>query len=225
MLAEQEAIFIPAEALYTTKTMEFDGSYYSLNFHPIMLSFFLGSTMKQKAVLPFLTQQLPIIFNEYTFWQNKILNRILKINKIYSKSKELHWQYQIAVELVTIWNELLPYFSKSQSQRVSKQHVRQKNARDARTYCKNFQKELTLEKIAAVAHVSISECSRTFKDFTNYSPYEYLLQYRIREAANRILVIDDKIEVIAIQTGFKDGSSFIQAFRKNTVTISEKYQI
>ncbi|WP_265416109.1 helix-turn-helix transcriptional regulator [Enterococcus florum] len=181
--------------------------------------------MKQKAVLPFLTQQLPIIFNEYTFWQNKILNRILKINKIYSKSKELHWQYQIAVELVTIWNELLPYFSKSQSQRVSKQHVRQKNARDARTYCKNFQKELTLEKIAAVAHVSISECSRTFKDFTNYSPYEYLLQYRIREAANRILVIDDKIEVIAIQTGFKDGSSFIQAFRKNTVTISEKYQI
>lgn len=229
-LAAQEVIFIPAEALHATKTMTLDGSYYSLNFHPKMLSFFLGSTMEQKAVLPFLTQQAPIIFKESTAWQKQILSRIHRVNQIYLQPKDLFWEYQIAVELVIIWNELLPYFSKNQTSIGLKQSVRQKRMQEMLKYIdKNFQEELTLEKIADVAHVSISECTRTFKDFTNYSPYEYLLQYRIREAANLILADDDKIEIIAIQTGFKDVSSFIQAFKKRVgktpLQYRKKYQL
>ena len=88
----------------------------------------------------------------------------------------------------------------------------------------HFTEELTIKDIAEAAHISVSECTRCFKEYTDYSPYEYLIQYRISEAAALLLQSNQTVDNIAIKTGFSDTSSFIRAFKKRMGLTPLKYR-
>lgn len=79
----------------------------------------------------------------------------------------------------------------------------------------NYEKELSVEIIAKQANLSIYHFSRLFKKETGYSPYEYLMHYRLDKAKKLLKTSQKTISEISFLTGFKSESNFIYCFHKN----------
>jgi AraC-like DNA-binding protein len=77
----------------------------------------------------------------------------------------------------------------------------------------NFASPLSLAQLADVAGVSPFHFLRLFRTVTGNTPYRYLMQLRLGEAAMRLLRTDRPITDIAFEVGFGDLSQFIRTFR------------
>ena len=80
----------------------------------------------------------------------------------------------------------------------------------------HYGEELSLERIAAAVGLSPSYFSRPFKQATNFSPYDYLLNTRIKQAKQLLLETRASAESVAVTCGFNSLSNFIRAFKKST---------
>jgi len=226
-LNEGEAIFINSQLLHMTKEMDNEGRYFSVNFATKLLSFSWGSLMEQKYVLPYVNDYLlpVIIFDKNTAWRSKILQLINEIESIYDQKEEFAWEYKISILLCEIWHLILTNVQAEPKADVAHLKLKQERIQKLLSFIhENYSEQLTLEEIADAAHISVSECTRRFKEYTSYSPYEYLIQYRISEASVLLLTTDQSICQIAENIGFQDTSSFIQTFKKRTGTTPLKYR-
>jgi AraC-like DNA-binding protein len=79
----------------------------------------------------------------------------------------------------------------------------------------NFTQDVSLMEIANYSHVSPFHFSRIFKTFTSFSPHQFLLQMRLKNA--EMLLKDSGLPVsdIAFSSGFNSIEHFTAAFRKN----------
>jgi AraC-like DNA-binding protein len=77
----------------------------------------------------------------------------------------------------------------------------------------NYASHLTLAQLAEVAGLSPFHFVRSFRAVTGSSPYRYVVQLRLREAAARLIRTDLPITDIAFGVGFGDLSQFIRTFR------------
>lgn len=92
-----------------------------------------------------------------------------------------------------------------------------KSVTDAKKYIKeNLEKDLSVEIIAKSAHLSASYFSKTFKESTGLSPYDYLLNLRLEKAKELLLQTDFSVSEIAYKTGFNSAANFIYFFKKET---------
>lgn len=78
----------------------------------------------------------------------------------------------------------------------------------------NFHLDISLKDIAETACSSVFHFTRIFKKITGYSPYEYLIKYRINTAKTLLETTDMSIENIAGNIGFKSTSNLILIFKK-----------
>lgn len=79
----------------------------------------------------------------------------------------------------------------------------------------HFMETVTLDDIANSILVSRSECCRCFKRATGLSPIEYLMKYRIMEAAKYMhRKTHESISEIAGAVGFNNTSYFNKTFKK-----------
>ncbi len=81
----------------------------------------------------------------------------------------------------------------------------------------NFSKNITVEDIAEDVSLSKYHFSRQFKAETGYTPHEYLFDVRIRYARKLLAETNQSIESVSINSGFANTSSFIRAFKKETM--------
>ena len=77
----------------------------------------------------------------------------------------------------------------------------------------NFDKDITLEDMAAVAGFSNKYFCKFFKAMTGTTPVNYLLTYRVERAARKLLGSDLSVTQIAYDCGFNDLSYFIKTFK------------
>ena len=89
---------------------------------------------------------------------------------------------------------------------------------------KNYAQELTLDNIAGSANVSISKCSRVFKEYTRMSPITYLNNFRINMAASMIIKSSETISSIAMECGFSSQSYFNRLFLKEYGVTPKEYR-
>ena len=77
----------------------------------------------------------------------------------------------------------------------------------------HLEEDISLRDIARNAYVSEFHFSRIFKQLTSKSPYQYLLQARLDNAA--LLLRETKLPVteVALDSGFKNFPHFIVSFR------------
>ena len=80
---------------------------------------------------------------------------------------------------------------------------------------RDYADPLTLEALAARAHMSVPTFLRAFRESTGMSPIGYLLQYRIRQAKDLLLSTQHSITEIALRTGFMDSNYFARQFKKS----------
>lgn len=80
----------------------------------------------------------------------------------------------------------------------------------------HFVDEITAEKLANLAGLSIPHFNRLFRKVLRLSPMEYVLSLRIQEAQRLLSVTQLSMSEIAASVGFYDQSHFTKRFRKVT---------
>lgn len=78
----------------------------------------------------------------------------------------------------------------------------------------NYRQDISVTQLSEIAHLSRCHFSTEFKKHTGFSPYSYILKYRLASAKRLLCSTDKTVEVIADRCGFADTSSFIRAFKK-----------
>ncbi|CAG7637140.1 helix-turn-helix transcriptional regulator [Paenibacillus allorhizosphaerae] len=73
--------------------------------------------------------------------------------------------------------------------------------------------EISLDDIAAAAHVSSSHLVRLFKEATGLPPHRYIIQERVRKA-QRLLLSGLPVHEVAASLGFSDQSHFHRHFKR-----------
>ena len=71
---------------------------------------------------------------------------------------------------------------------------------------------LRLERLAEVAHLSLSHFCRSFKTATGIAPHQWILQARIDRARELLLQPRARLADVAVETGFADQAHFTRAF-------------
>lgn len=88
-----------------------------------------------------------------------------------------------------------------------------------------FQENLTIEQIAQSLYISPQYFSRLFKKFVDQSPYQYLIDIRIRHAKELLVNEPDlPIQIVALKVGFESVSQFIEVFKKKTQYTPRKFR-
>ncbi|WP_394750229.1 helix-turn-helix domain-containing protein [Spongiimicrobium salis] len=80
----------------------------------------------------------------------------------------------------------------------------------------NFQKDLGLYQIAAIACMSPNHFLRNFKQLFHQRPFHYLSMLKIRKAKHQILTTDKTIQTIARDVGYSSMSNFTHYFKTIT---------
>jgi AraC-like DNA-binding protein len=78
----------------------------------------------------------------------------------------------------------------------------------------SFQSPLTLEDVAAVAHLTPSGLSRSFRRATGRSVLTYLIEVRIAAACRMLIDSDQAISEIAAASGYRSLANFNRQFRR-----------
>lgn len=86
----------------------------------------------------------------------------------------------------------------------------------AETLRKNYQQELCLADLLAEAHMSKSYFLRLFRRYMGTTPYNYLVNFRITQAKELLVLTDHSVSEIAQEAGFGDASNFSTRFAKAT---------
>ncbi len=78
----------------------------------------------------------------------------------------------------------------------------------------NFENDISLLEITDHCNVSPFHFSRIFRAFTSYSPYQYLLNLRLKNAELLLRNTNLKVENIAFASGFNSLEHFTATFSK-----------
>lgn len=79
---------------------------------------------------------------------------------------------------------------------------------------KNLKEEISIDSLCKEIHLSKSYACSSFKNYTNMTITQYLIQCRLTQAKKLLMETEDSISDIAMQTGFSSFSFFCQTFRK-----------
>jgi AraC-like DNA-binding protein len=74
----------------------------------------------------------------------------------------------------------------------------------------------TLETLASEAYTSRTSLAKRFTDQVGQPPMQYLTQWRMQLAANRLSQGNAKVAAIAREVGYDSEAAFSRAFKKTT---------
>lgn len=140
----------------------------------------------------------------------------------YAILQQISHKYSFKIAIDTLVIELLQWFldrisvktgNKILDQKLKKHHLY--TIEEAKSFiCSNYAEDISLTNIADHCHVSPFHFSRIFKEITSYSPHQFLLHTRLKNAEllikNSALLLKD----IGYQSGFNCVEHFNAAFKK-----------
>ncbi len=88
----------------------------------------------------------------------------------------------------------------------------------------NYMNALTAEGLAHLFGLSRTHMTRCFKEYTGFTPHEYITQLRIYNAKYLLRATALSIEEISRQTGFSDSVYFIQVFKRSEGITPSRYR-
>lgn len=222
-LKEKEALFINKGALHMSSDMSEDGEYVTLTFPEELLCFFKESRMKYKYVWPYTRMDFLRCYMIKS--ENEIISYLYDVYNLHLNGSDM-FEYDISILITMIWRQLVQSLSTIDFIPNKKDVERQERVQVMLVYIHTYYAdELTLKDIADAGTMSIAQCNRCFNKMLNVTPYEYLIQYRLRKATN--LLKDGTLNVTEISesVGFNNVTHFIQAFKKVYGISPKKYRM
>ena len=182
-------------------------------FYPTLLSP-ENSLIFSRYVMPFLQSGIPYqTLRPETEWQNRIL---LLLSAICEQQEQPEpSELQTLQLLLQLWGVLIENVNLHASVSEQKRNVQQYKLRIMLQFIHDhFSKDISLSDIAASASVSKSTALQIFKNGINISPVEYLIRYRLSQAALMLRTTEQSVSVIAQDTGFTASSYFCRKFKE-----------
>lgn len=128
-----------------------------------------------------------------------------------------------------VFLELLLFISELCQQPMQSQHssttTKEKHAQDIITFIEqHFRQDLTLDQLQNELHLNKYYLSKTFKEVTGTTIFQYFLERRIYEA--KLLLVDSQATItdISLEVGFKHLAHFSRAFKQATGWTAEQYR-
>jgi AraC-like DNA-binding protein len=81
---------------------------------------------------------------------------------------------------------------------------------------RNIHREVNLDELASIAHMSQRSFLRVFQSATGTSPLAWVIEQRINRACGLLRHTDRRVTEIAFDVGFNDSNYFTRQFRKIT---------
>ena len=77
-----------------------------------------------------------------------------------------------------------------------------------------YQQDITLAQLGERFYLSVNHLIRIFRDYTGYSPYEYLKRYRLLKTCELLQSTDVSVGEIGRRVGYRNASHFAAQFHK-----------
>ena len=154
-------------------------------------------------------------------WQDSILEQLRALSRLEENQTDCY-EYEVLVRLAAMWLELTRHTAVPDRLTESGTLKRMRNMLNYIE--RHYAEDITLENIAASASVSKSECLRCFRMTMQDTPYQYLLEHRLRKAAGLLTNTELSISQIAQAVGFHSQSHFGKLFKERTGCSPQKYR-
>lgn len=186
-------------------------------FHPTLLAGHFKSIYETKYLAPILqNRHLEILgITGESKRQKELLAMIIKLGRMQAMENV---EFQTRNLLSEIWlllmEEARDIFQGSKRGQYSENQTR---IMDMLSYIhENYDHKILLENIAEAASVSRRECIRCFQDCIHKTPFDYVQDYRIRQAEKLLTETDLSVTEIAYATGFSGSAYFGKVFKNLT---------
>ena len=185
------------------------------------------SVIYRKYIAPFLgSQELrSLVFSPALPWQQTCLDALRQAYALY-QTKVGAYELHIHRLLCQVWQAMaehaqeLPRHDLTAGQRTDQVRAKQMMA----FLQTHFREKLTLDQVAEAANVSRNTCLTCFRRVLGLSPMEYLLSYRLSQAAHLLLTSDLPVARVAEACGLGDASYFGKCFRRKTGLSPSQYR-
>lgn len=133
--------------------------------------------------------------------------------------------YEAAVAMTGEMYSLLAVFMHYAEHEEKEKAIQLTYAEKAESYIEtNYSYPITIEEIASYVGISRSHLFRSFQNYMNRSPKEYLTEYRIKQACRLLRETDLSVSAIAYSVGFENNLYFSKAFRKQKGESPSEYR-
>ncbi|QQZ61183.1 AraC family transcriptional regulator [Paenibacillus sonchi] len=175
-----------------------------------------NQTVYQKFVQPLLYSSISCLYlSSRIHWQEEIIRNLQTVFHLLNSGEETK-EIDVQIGIASIWRSLYlhrhscmelpqtPSFLNTQARlRMMLEYIYE-----------NYREKLRLLDIASAAKVSKSEALRCFKEGTDTSPVDYLIQFRLNKARELMLTTGNTVSEVAEMTGFETVGYFDRMFKK-----------
>lgn len=136
--------------------------------------------------------------------------------------KDAGWE----ITALTSLQELIIYLSKSYVLADSPDAASLLRVADVIAFLeKDYMTHWTLDDLVRTANMSKGNLIRIFKNATNQTPIDYLIDIRIQHATELLCKTNLPVNEIAYQVGFSDSNYFSRHFRDKLKTTPSRYRL
>ena len=167
----------------------------------------------RKYINPIMESELAcILFSPSVDWQREILQHLLHI--FHLQETDDCTEMQTVASLLELWRELFLHAKAKCNQKTGDKGRRAQLQVMMQFIHANYNRQITLKEIADCVHISESGALQLFRQGIHLSPVAYLIQYRLKRAADLLADTNKTVATIACETGFADAGYFCRTFRK-----------
>lgn len=175
-----------------------------------------NSVIYKKYVEPVLASGADILFFDRNDpWRSRVCDWMESLWRICWNAEHM-FELQIHVNVCSLWMELAAHVEQYREQpKTDRNMVMQARLRKMMQFVwENYTERISADDIAGAANISQSAALRCFRAGTNMSPVEYLNDYRLRCAREKLLTTHSMISEIALSVGFDSVGYFNRLFKR-----------
>lgn len=183
------------------------------------------SLIYHKYILPVISSSLLFqIFYAEIPWQAKIISIIKQVIAVQDGVSSI--ELATASLMQRLWLELYENTDFSNLE----DHSNDSASSQARVQLmmqyihQNYSHDISLDEIAGHARISKSTVLNLFHKFLHITPINYLIHYRLNEAALLLAKTEKKINTISDETGFNNVDYFCRLFKKHYQVTPTEYR-
>lgn len=165
-------------------------------------------------------------FTKNVIAQNQVKQLMIQCGEVYQAKKEFY-ELELSILLRNICGILLKECRKKRQEENYSRYQQRSilNIKKTIDYMeKNYENNISLKNIAVEIGMSPNYFSRFFKKTTGETFYSYLTRMRLYYAHKELINSDVSITEIALNNGFPNVKSFIEAFKKEYKVTPAKYK-
>ena len=211
-----DCVFANSWAMHSGRAVDGGGCRYAvISFLPTAIESEVGGFFSEKYFGGMMdAHRLPSMFLKADRQENReIAELCLRINDMICQKRD-DWELDVRGDLCRLWCMLRraarALSAESEEDALSVSRIK----KSIRFMNDNFKRKISLDDIAASCNLSKSEFCRCFKHITRQTPFEYLMDLRVRKSLDVLREEGHSVTEAALSAGFFSSSYYTSVFRR-----------